>query len=85
MTSSLTTEPAQGRVGVRPVTQALIAGLPVDGRAGTFDVTSPQDGRLEVEQIRKHVFPLPDDYEIHPGHGPSSTVVVERRYNPFFV
>ena len=48
-------------------------------------VTSPQDGRLEVEQIRKHVFPLPDDYEIHPGHGPSSTVAVERRYNPFFV
>ena len=48
-------------------------------------VTSPQQGEQEVRYIRKHIFTLPDDYEIHPGHGPSSTVAIERRYNPFFV
>ena len=48
-------------------------------------VTSPDDGRREVEHIRRNVLTLPDDYEIHPGHGPSSTVGIERRYNPFFV
>lgn len=34
--------------------------------------------------IRQHIFSLPDDTEIHPGHGPSSTVAIEQRYNPFF-
>lgn len=48
-------------------------------------VTSPQDGKCEVDHIRANIFTLPDDYEIHPGHGPSSTIEIERRYNPFFV
>ena len=48
-------------------------------------VTSPQDGKLEVDHIRQNIFTLPDEYEIHPGHGPSSTVGIERRHNPFFV
>jgi glyoxylase-like metal-dependent hydrolase (beta-lactamase superfamily II) len=48
-------------------------------------VTSPQDGTVEVEHIRRNIFTLPDDYEIHPGHGPASTVEIERRSNPFFV
>ncbi len=46
MTSSLITEAGPDRGGIRSVTQALVAGLPVDGRAGVFDVTSPQDGSL---------------------------------------
>jgi succinate-semialdehyde dehydrogenase/glutarate-semialdehyde dehydrogenase len=46
MTSTLTTEPDHRRVDVLPVTQALIGGLPAAGRAGTFAVTSPQDGVL---------------------------------------
>ncbi len=37
------------------------------------------------EGIRKHLFTLPPHYEIHTGHGPSSTVSVESRHNPFFV
>jgi glyoxylase-like metal-dependent hydrolase (beta-lactamase superfamily II) len=48
-------------------------------------VTSPRDGKREVDHIREHILTLPDDYEIHPGHGPSSTVGIERRHNPFFV
>lgn len=37
------------------------------------------------EGIRKHIFTLPPHYEVHTGHGPSSTVAVESRHNPFFV
>ncbi len=48
-------------------------------------VMSPQDGKVEAEHIRKNIFTLPDEYEIHPGHGPASTVGIERHYNPFFV
>jgi glyoxylase-like metal-dependent hydrolase (beta-lactamase superfamily II) len=29
------------------------------------------------------ILPLPDDVEVHSGHGPSSTMAVERRDNPF--
>ena len=46
--------------------------------------TSPSDHQHEVDSLREHVLALPDHYEIHPGHGPSSTVGVERRGNPFF-
>lgn len=47
--------------------------------------SSPENARQEIEAIRKHILVLPDDYEIHTGHGPSSTVGIERRYNPFFI
>ena len=46
--------------------------------------TSSANARQEIEHIRKHIFALPDECEIHPGHGPASTVGVERQYNPFF-
>jgi hydroxyacylglutathione hydrolase len=39
----------------------------------------------QIAHLKKDVLSLPDDYEIHPGHGPSSTVSVERRFNPFLV
>jgi glyoxylase-like metal-dependent hydrolase (beta-lactamase superfamily II) len=45
---------------------------------------SPRNASQQIEAIRKHIFALPDDYEIHPGHGPASTVAVERGCNPFF-
>ena len=39
----------------------------------------------QLEAIRTHLFALPDETEVHTGHGPSSTIGIERRYNPFFV
>jgi hydroxyacylglutathione hydrolase len=33
---------------------------------------------------RKHIFSLPDDTVICPGHGPLTTVREEKRHNPFF-
>ena len=40
---------------------------------------------MQLDAIRKHVFTLPEDTLVHVGHGPSSTVAVEKKYNPFFV
>ena len=39
----------------------------------------------EITNIREQIFSLPEDWEVHPGHGPSSTVGVEKRFNPFFL
>ncbi len=47
--------------------------------------SSPPMHRQELEGIRDRLFSLPDNYQVHPGHGPSSTIGIERRYNPFFV
>lgn len=37
-----------------------------------------------IDSVRSKLFPLPQDTIIHPGHGPSTTVGREQRYNPFF-
>lgn len=47
--------------------------------------SSPTNARIQLERIREHVFSLPPETEIHTGHGPSSTVAIESRYNPFFI
>lgn len=49
---------------------------------GTF---SANNQAAEIEAVREKVFTLPDDYLIHTGHGPSSTVGIEKNHNPFFV
>lgn len=41
------------------------------------------DGRVLVGAIRGKLFGLGDDVQVHPGHGPSTTVAAERRSNPF--
>ncbi|MCX7769423.1 MAG: MBL fold metallo-hydrolase, partial [Flavobacteriales bacterium] len=33
--------------------------------------------------IRKHLYTLPDDYTVWPGHGPSTTIGHEKKFNPF--
>ncbi len=45
---------------------------------------SPEAHQQEIAGIRAHVFSLPEDWLVHPGHGPSSTIGIERRHNPFF-
>lgn len=37
-----------------------------------------------MHSIRERLHKLPDDVIIYPGHGPSSTMGLERKYNPFF-
>lgn len=54
--------------------------------AGSVGGTSnPEDHARQIELIRANLFTLPDDTLVHGGHGPSSTIGIEKRYNPFFV
>lgn len=39
----------------------------------------------EVAGVRAELFSLPDDTILYTGHGPATTVAVERTYNPFFI
>lgn len=54
--------------------------------AGSVGGTSTAKlAKQQIDHIRKNIFSLPPETEVHVGHGPSSTVAVESRYNPFFV
>ncbi|AQQ71772.1 Hydroxyacylglutathione hydrolase [Limihaloglobus sulfuriphilus] len=37
-----------------------------------------------LNAVREKVFALPDDTKLYPGHGPSTTLRCEKKYNPFF-
>jgi len=52
------------------------------GSIGRFDLPLA-DGPLLLKSIREQLFTLPDSYTVHPGHGPSTTIGVERQSNPF--
>jgi hydroxyacylglutathione hydrolase len=52
------------------------------GSVGRYDLPLA-DGPTLFRSIREQLFTLPDDYVIHPGHGPATTVGEERAYNPF--
>jgi hydroxyacylglutathione hydrolase len=41
------------------------------------------DGPLLLEGIRTKLFALPPDTVVYPGHGPTTTIGHEQRYNPF--
>jgi hydroxyacylglutathione hydrolase len=53
---------------------------------GSIGRTDFPGGSLEelTDNVRKKIFPLGDDWEVYPGHGPATTVGRERRHNPFF-
>jgi hydroxyacylglutathione hydrolase len=53
------------------------------GSIGRTDLAGGDAGAL-IASVKKKIFTLGDDTEVHPGHGPSSTVGEERRTNPFF-
>jgi glyoxylase-like metal-dependent hydrolase (beta-lactamase superfamily II) len=41
------------------------------------------DYNQEMASIRNKLMTLPDDYQVYPGHGPASTIGMERKGNPF--
>jgi hydroxyacylglutathione hydrolase len=43
------------------------------------------DWETLLASIHKSIFSLPDEVKVHPGHGPSTTVGMERDTNPFLV
>jgi glyoxylase-like metal-dependent hydrolase (beta-lactamase superfamily II) len=42
------------------------------------------DGRALARSIASKLSPLPAETNVHPGHGPDTTIGRERRLNPFF-
>lgn len=54
--------------------------------AGSVGGTKNQeDYDRQIAAIREHLLTLPDEYEVHSGHGPATTIGIERKFNPFFV
>jgi glyoxylase-like metal-dependent hydrolase (beta-lactamase superfamily II) len=52
------------------------------GSIGRYDFPN-SDGQLFLEGIRTKVLTLPEDTVVYPGHGPTTTIGQEKKYNPF--
>ncbi len=54
--------------------------------AGAIGRTDLPGGSFEelLRSVREKLFPLGDDMNVYPGHGPSTTIGEERLTNPFF-
>lgn len=52
------------------------------GSIGRTDFPASDHATL-LASIRREILTLPDDYAVHSGHGPATTVGEERRHNPF--
>lgn len=52
------------------------------GSIGRTDLPGGDFNTL-IESIKTQLFPLGDDVKVYPGHGPATTIGVERQTNPF--
>lgn len=54
--------------------------------AGSIGRTDLPGGNHELllQKIREELFTLPEDYLVYSGHGPETTIGVEKNTNPFF-
>ena len=53
--------------------------------AGSIGRTDMFGGDIEllVKSVIEKLFKLPDQYAIYPGHGPTSTIGIEKKFNPY--
>lgn len=61
---------------------ALVGDTLFSGSIGRFDFPTSNEQTL-IRSIREVLYALPDDTRILPGHGPETTIGVEKRTNPF--
>ena len=66
----------------KPGKLAVVGDVLFSGSIGRTDFPRGNHGAL-ISSIREKLFPLGDDFEFIPGHGPMSTFGEERRNNPF--
>ena len=45
---------------------------------------SPEKAQQQITAVRKHLFALPENTLVFPGHGPMTTIAAEKFGNPFF-
>jgi len=66
-----------------PESGLLISGDTIfNGSVGRTDLWGGDMAQL-INSIREKILPLPDETVIAPGHGPTTTVADEKRFNPF--
>ena len=66
-----------------PESALLIAGDTIfNGRVGRTDLMGGDMAQL-INSIHEKILPLPDETVIASGHGPTTTVADEKRFNPF--
>lgn len=53
------------------------------GSVGRVDLTGGTSMNELVGSIKKKLMTFPDSYNVYPGHGPATTIGIERRTNPF--
>jgi glyoxylase-like metal-dependent hydrolase (beta-lactamase superfamily II) len=53
------------------------------GSVGRTDIPGGSQ-RLLLDSIRRHILTMPDDTVLYPGHGPETTVGLEKKQNPYF-
>ena len=49
---------------------------------GRTDLPTGSMGTL-VRSIKEKLLPLPEEVKVYPGHGDSTTIGYEKKYNPF--
>ncbi len=68
-----------------PTEQLLLAGDTLfAGGVGRTDLPGGNSNKL-ITSIRERLLPLPDATLVVPGHGPTTTIGVEREHNPFLI
>jgi hydroxyacylglutathione hydrolase len=63
---------------------ALVGDALFAGSIGRYDLPGG-DGPTLIRAVRAKLFTLPDETRVYPGHGPATTIGVEKRTNPFFI
>jgi len=71
----------RGQTGM-PVPRAFVGDCLFAGSIGRTDFPGGSYPEL-IQTIKTKILPLGDDTVIHSGHGPDTTVLQERLYNPF--
>jgi len=61
---------------------AIVGDTLFAGSIGRYDF-SHSDGAALMRSIQTQLLSVPDDVNVHPGHGPTTTIGTERRSNPF--
>ena len=54
------------------------------GSVGRVDLTGGTSMEELLGSIKSKLFVYPDSYNVLPGHGPSTTIGIEKQSNPFF-
>ncbi len=72
-----------GNVTFQVDNDLFVGDLIFQGSIGRTDLPGGSYQEL-IRSVENKIFIFPDDYKIHPGHGPDTTVGFEKQNNPFF-